>query len=148
MAAPTTPGPDLAGFADAQRRHRGHFGEDVTFLQPVEVTFPPGTPLDPDSGEPYDPTIRPVASAQASAVVKCNVAFIARQSAGREYDATAGALGEMERTHVMLICDITDRPVIEPATSFLLRGERFAVSSSKPDALATVQRFLVYGRRE
>lgn len=140
--------PDLAGFTEAQRRGRELFGEDVVFLEAAEVTFAPDVPLDPETGEPFDPTVRPSASAQASAVVNCNVAFKAINRAGIGGDVTGGALGEMERTHVMLIADIDDRATIEGAREFEVRGDRFLISSAKPDGIAGVQRMLVYGRRE
>lgn len=136
--------PDISGFAAAQTELRDQFGEDIVFLQETEVTFPPGTPVDPETGKPYDPAIEPTASGQASAVVKCNVAF---RSANESVEF--GALGITEATRIMLICDLDDRDVIEPANEFICREERYAISAQRPDGLGpTLQRWLVYGRRK
>lgn len=133
---------DLAGFADAQRRLRDQFGESVVFLQPPTFSFPAGTQIDPDSGQPFDPAVTPTASAQASAAVNCSVAFAAQDDAERE-----GPAGFVDRTRVMLIADIADRDACEGAVTAVLRGENFQITSMKPDGIGGLQRWLTYARR-
>lgn len=141
------PSPDLAGFADAQRRLRDGFGEQITFLQDAVVTFPPNTVFDPESGEPMDPTIVPTASAQASAAVKCDVYFraISRGGTGKEEIQTPA--GIFPSSHLMLIADITDRATCEPCNECIVRGDRMKIETQKPDGIGAVQRWLVYVRR-
>jgi hypothetical protein len=69
------PQADLAGFADAQSRLRNQFAEEVTFMYPEQFAWPAGTPIDPETDEPYDPTVEPITASAASAVVRCDVAF-------------------------------------------------------------------------
>lgn len=137
--------PDLAGLVDAQRRLRGEFGVEVTFWgEPVE-NYPPGTPLDPETGRPYDPTIKPTTASAASAAVTCTVAF----RSNTEDQQEVGAIGIAERTHVQLQADIDDAPAIEGAIAFDVHSERFKVEAMKPDGIGpAVQRFLVWGRKE
>ena len=52
--------PDLQGFRDAQSELRQLFGQDITFQAKAAATWPLGTPIDPETNEPYDPTIEPV----------------------------------------------------------------------------------------
>jgi hypothetical protein len=63
------PQADLAGFADAQSRLRNQFAEEVTFMYPEQFAWPAGTPIDPETDEPYDPTVEPITASAASAVV-------------------------------------------------------------------------------
>jgi hypothetical protein len=134
--------PDLAGFTDAQQRLRERFGEPVVFLSDVQLQFAAGTQFDAETGMPYDPVLEPTASAQASATVRCDVAF---RAIGNEVDFSA--LGAVEQTHVMLIADIADRAACEPCDEFVCRGERFQVTAQKPDGIGGLQRWLVFGRR-
>lgn len=136
--------PDHAGFRDAQRRLREHFGEPVEFLTPAVRTYPEGTALDPETGEPYDPTVRPITTSDGSATVSCTVAFrTTRPDGAADFDA----IGVVEEAHVMLIADIDDRGACEPADRFIVRAERYRIVAQKPDGVGGVQRWLVYGRR-
>lgn len=137
--------PDLPGFVDAQRRLRSEFGVEVTFWgEPAEV-YPPGTALDPDTGRPYDPTIKPTTASAASAAVRCTVAF----RSNTENQQEVGAIGIADRTHVQLQADITDAPAIEDAIAFDVHSERFKVEAKKPDGIGPdAQRFLIWGRKE
>lgn len=133
---------DLAGFAAAQQRLRGQFGEQVVFLQAPSFTYPDGTQVDPDNGQPFDPAVTPTSSAQASAVVNCNVAYRSTSDSDEE-----SAIGFLDRTHLMLIADIADRAACEGAVTVVLRGQRFQVTAMKPDGIASTQRWLTYARR-
>lgn len=139
--------PDLAGFTDAQRRHRENFGEAVTFFGEATETYPAGTPLDPETGRPYDPTIDPDSSTAPQAVVNCNVVYKAVNRAGISGEAQATALGWMETGDVMLIADITDKPQIDGKVRFQLRDETWDIHSTIEDGIAGVQRLLVFGRK-
>ena len=134
--------PDHTGFRDAQRKLREHFGEEITFFGPPIVTYPPDTPIDPQTGEPYDPTIEAVDNVSPEARVKCDVVFT---TAGPDVEFSAA--GTTERTHVMLIADIDDQPAISPAQEFECRGEGYRVTSQKADGIGGLQRYLVWGRK-
>lgn len=142
----TGPAPDLAGFADAQRRLRGGFGEDVVFLLPEEVTFPPDVPIDPETGLPYDPTIKPIASGAASAVVNCDVAQRTTRLDVSGGD-NQGQLGVLTEGQVLLIADISASATIADAVRFEVRGDSYKVMSMRPDGIGGAQRWLTTGRR-
>ncbi len=134
--------PSNTGFRDAQRKLRAQFGEEITFFGPPIVTWPPDTPIDPQTGEPYDPTIEAVDNVSQEVRVKCNVVFT---TAGPDVEFSAA--GTTERTHVMLIADIDDAPAISPALEFECRGEGYRVTSQKADGIGGLQRYLVWGRK-
>lgn len=139
-------GADLAGFAAAQQRLRGQFGEAAVFLQAPVFTYPGGTPIDPDTGAPYDPVITPTSSAQASATVNVNVAFEAYR-AGRDRDDQPGAIGFVDRAHIMLIADLQDRSQCEGAISVLVREQLYKVTAMKVDGIGQLQRWLTFARK-
>jgi hypothetical protein len=145
MSPPT---PDLAGFADAQERLRGEFGEEVAFLFPAEVTWPADTAIDPESGEPYDPAVRAASSAVASAAVDCTIAFKAINRAGVSGNETNSPIGVVPSTHIMAICGSAAASAASGAIHMDVRGERFHVTSQKFDGVGGLQRFLSYGRLE
>jgi len=139
------PAPDLAGFADAQDAKREQLGSDVTFLQEAQVTFPPDTPINPDTSAPYDPTIDPDTSVQPSAVVRCSVYFraLVRGSGG---EATAGAAGWEETTRVFAIAPYSAKDQIDGSIEMIFHDEHFKIHTIKDDELvAGYRRVLVYG---
>lgn len=136
--------PDLAGFRDAQERLRDHFGSIVTMLGDVQVSFPPGTRLDPQTGRPYDPTVQPVASAQVTAVVKANVTY--KPMAGDP--SKPAAIGWIDTAEVMLSLASAAASAASEANAFLIRGERFQVVANHFDGIADVpDRYLIFGRK-
>lgn len=135
------------GFAEAQRRLRQHFGEAVTFYGEPVVTFPPGTPIDPETGEPFDPAVEPVTQQTPSASAMCNVTFKAINRAGVGGERRQGAAGDPELTHVLLITDSSRAADLEPMRRFEVRGEGFLITAQKPD-VGWQERWLVYGRKD
>lgn len=133
-------GPSLAGFRDAQDRLRALTGELVTFLGPVQVTFPPGTRLDPQSGRPYDPTITPSSSARASAAVKAGVV----SSLG---DGQAQPLGWTPEADVMLHMPSAAASAAS-AAEFMLRGKLWKVTGRHFEGIGDLtNRIHVFGKR-
>lgn len=147
MPAPGGVSPDMLGFRDAQRKLRDQFGEDVTFFMAEQLTYPAGTAVDPETGEPYDPTIEPETTVQDSFTVHCSVAFISQ--ANRDtLEFKTSALGDEERTHVLVIADYGDRDLVNGAVEFTWRGDPFKVEAQKPDGIGSPQRILTWGRRK
>lgn len=140
--------PSTAAFAEAQDRKRLLLGSDVTFLWPAVVTFPPGTPVDSE-GNPYDPTIVPCASTQASAVVRCGAFFKAVNRGGAANASTPTAGGFGDRTHVFLTVAQASAGIVEGASEFIFHKTRFQIDVSKEDEVVLgYQRVLVYGIAE
>lgn len=145
--------PDFAGFAAAQGRLREHFGHDITFYLPGDApTYPPGTKVDPESGEPYDPTIEPsTGGEEVETVVRCNV--VARpmglSQRGISPDTERAAIGWVEEGGVVLIIDTEDKAaLVDPdAVGFDYAGERYEVRQRDDDFLGPVQRYLIWGKQ-
>lgn len=136
--------PDLAGFRDAQDRLRDHFGSIVTMLGDVQVSFPPGTRLDPQTGRPYDPTVEPSSSAQATSVVKANVAY--RPMAGDPSEPAA--IGWVDTAEVMLNLASAAASAASGANAFLIRDERYQVVANHFDGIGDApDRYLIFGRK-
>jgi hypothetical protein len=134
--------PNLAGFREAQERKRALLGEDIVFIsEPVFVW--PDVPIDEQTGRPYDPTVVPLSSAAASAVVRCGVAFRGTITGATE----VGAQGVVDRTHVMLIASSGAASAVEGKSRFQARGETFLIESTKFDGVSGIDRLLVYGAR-
>lgn len=134
------PTPDLAGFRAAQERKRALMGVDVTFYaEPVSI-WPPALPMDAETGRPRDPTVEPLSSAAASAVIRCGVAY---RSTGPQVEA--GAPGLVQRTDVMLIADAGAGSAIEPMVRFQARGDEYLIEARKFDGVGPIDRYLVWG---
>lgn len=139
------PEPNLAGFADAQSRLRSAFGEQVTFLGEVTASFPDGTALDEESGQPYDPTVEPLSSGRASAVVRCTV--VSQPVRGQD-EPDASPFGWLERGHIALLAGIEHRAAIAGKTHAVVREREYLIISAKPDGIGGVQRLVVSCREE
>lgn len=139
---------DLQGFRDAMAEMRQVMGQDVPFFIPAAKTYPPGTQLDPESGEPYDPTIQRLDSSETRVVVHCGVY---RKIPNVVDDISQSALGPMEERDALLDVSPTDyeNKSLEDATSVEILGERYEIVDADPDGIAEVEhRILVYIRRQ
>lgn len=135
------PRADLAGFADAQQRLRDELGETVVFYADPVVTFPPGTPLDPETGVPFDPTVTATSSAAASATARCSVALDIK---GQQLKQSAAGIDDV--THVVLITGSGAAASLTDMTEFDLHDERYKITAQKPD-VRWLARWLIFGRR-
>lgn len=136
--------PDLAGFADAQHRLRTLFGEPIVFIWPASLTWPPGTELDDETGLPYDPVIEPTSTTVDNRLAVGDVAARPFNTTDVEFVAP----GVVEREHVMLSMDLPYASAASGASTFMVRGSEYKLSSSRPDGIGELQRFLVFGRRK
>lgn len=148
--------PDITGFGEALDRKRAELGSPIVFLWPVSVTFPPDTPLSPTTGQPFDPTILPTASSQASASAVASVFFKAVNRGGASNSEVSSPIGHDELTRVFVnlasadgltvMGEGPDAPADVPAAEFVFHGARFKIYSIKNDEIvAGYVRTLVYG---
>lgn len=141
--------PDLAGYREAQIRLVSNLGTTVPFFTPTAEVYAPGTPIDPETDRPFDPTVAPLASGFSSAGVKCGVAIrpVGLSRRGIEDDVAATALGLIEEGTGILIVprqDYLDND-LDTATEVEVHGERYEITQSEEDGLADeTHRFLVY----
>lgn len=144
-------GADFAGFEQAQVRLRANFGREVEFFAPTPTTWPPGVPLDPETGRPFDVTIAPLSSGWATASAICNVVDrpmgLSMRGIADSRDAGT-ALGDMSETSKVFIVASGDVALASGATRLTYLGESFKVTDFRRDALGPVERYLAYAERE
>jgi hypothetical protein len=137
--------PDLAGFAEAQQRLRSRFGRVVTFYKPTDALYSPDVPLDEQTGNPFDPTIRPASGgAIASASAVASVVYAPLQGTNRDR-TVSDQLGQHSKLNKDLILGIADRPVASGAVRFELDGEHWKIVDTKLDGVGDLQRVVVFG---
>lgn len=137
--------PDLAGFADAQRRLRSRFGRVVTFYKPTDALYDPSVPLDEHTGQPFDPTIRPASGgALASASAVASVVYQPLQGTSRDR-TVSDQLGRHSKLNKDLILDISERAVASGAVRFEIDEEAWAIVDVKLDGIGELQRVVVFG---
>lgn len=165
---PVTITPDIAGYRDAQRRLRDHFGRSVRFYGPAamvwDTSLAPGE-FDPETGLPFDPVI--TGSAQASANVaipdltligsaQADVVFQPLTAIRRD-ELAEDQLGIRSRLNKDLILDINDLPVASGATYFQVGtasgdswvaddDELWKIVNLKTDGVGGLQRVIVFGQ--
>lgn len=133
--------PDLAGFREARERKRAAFSEPVVLLGAVEAVYPGGTPTRAD-GTPFDPTIDPVSSGRASAVIDAEFVWSSSQD-----PADHVAIGIADKARPMLIASSGASAALEGKTHFQARGNEFKIEATHFDGITGVDRILIYGAR-
>lgn len=156
MADPNAVTPDLQGFRDAQTQLREQFGEEVLFLAPDDAEWPPGTPIDPETNEPYDPTIEAVYPSGGMIDLErivCSIVYrpMGLSRRGIADDIQTTAVGNFEEGAIVLIADPGDYADndIATATQFVVHNEVYVISQTEEDQLGPgdVQRILIYGEQ-
>jgi hypothetical protein len=137
--------PNIAGFSDAQARLRDKFGLDVKLLTPVAAAYASGSVLDPSTGRPYDPRIRPTASGFGSVTIR---ATVIADRVGTEDDTQSNAAGIFSNKSVVLDVSVDDWPKASAATQFEVIGQRYEIRDAQPDGFAQITtRHLIFGER-
>lgn len=140
--------PDLTGFAAAQQRLREKLGRIVTFYSPAPLVWPgdlPAGALDPETGRPFDPTIKPLASGWVTASALANTVYAPLQTVRRDAEQ-ADQLGVRSRLNKDLILDIGDAWTASAATMYELDGEFWQIVDTRRDGVGSAQRLIVYGQ--
>lgn len=138
--------PNIAGFSDAQARLRDKLGLDVRLLTPVTAAYASGTVLDPTTGQPYDPRIKPTASGFSSAMVRASVIS---EVLSVEDDTETNAAGIFSSKSVVLDIAVGDWPLASAATEFEVFEQRYVIRDTQPDGFAQITtRRLIFGERK
>lgn len=141
--------PDFEGFELAQRRQHALFDGDIVFLIPTDVgdlTFPANTSLDPETGQPIDPTIEPTTGGTPTEIrVKGAVAGQRTGAADIDASVAGSALGTVESGNCMVILQPEVKPLVEDATECEIWDKRWRITEWRPDGLrANADRWLVF----
>lgn len=138
--------PDVAGFADAQRRLRSQLGVNATFLIPAAVTWDPAEPLDPETGRPYDPFAEPASGGGFDEQV-ARVSFVSRPLGSARTSAGAfgeGPVGKVDQSVAALIVDVADYDRVKNATDVVVNDHQWEIQQFRHDELAANKRWIVY----
>lgn len=141
MAAPNT-----TGFLGAQASLRDQLGAPVSFKVPVAPAWPGGTKINPDTGEPYDATIKRT-NAPFTEVVKTALIILKQGSPLRpQSDTQTVALGEMSGMDIIIDLDAGDYAAVKDASEMIVAGLEYRIREFKPFSLGgSIYRYLVYG---
>lgn len=136
--------PDIQGFVDAQRQLVDVMGTDVDFEIPVAKVYDPSVALDPETGEPYDPTEVPTSGGGAThRTVKCGVV---RQSITPNDPIFQGPSGVRRTEDCALIVKPELQVLVTDATAFNLNGIPYKLTEWLPDSVAnTEHRWIAFG---
>lgn len=138
--------PDLEGYENAQALLRASLGQDVPFFIPTATVWPEGVPTDAQ-GIPIDPSVAPLASGFASAVVRCSVAN--RPGRGNMTPPKEDEpIGIGSSSHLLLVMSKTefDNNAIEDATEAEVFGKPYKIEVVQSDQVGggAVQRMLIF----
>jgi hypothetical protein len=140
-----SPQPDIAGFRAAMDNMRAAYGEPVTFHVPVAPVWPAGTPIDEDTGAPFDPTVEPQSGGGFTDVVR-SVLVIYHAISPRhiEADQSSEPAGLMRGESAVLDVSVPDWPAVQDATEVTVGTTRYAISDSQDDGILGRDRVLVF----
>lgn len=127
--------PDLDGFRAASEQLRDQMGKALVYLTPTETTWLEGTPLDPETGDPWDPTIEPLASGFTSASATTIVVLPgATDRVAKEVEA---AIGRIEVGDAALIIgrESWDKASLEDATLVRIYDDDWELADARFDSV-------------
>lgn len=142
--------PDLQGFRDASVRLREEMGRDLVFLLPTETVWPEGTILDPETQEPYDPTIVPMASGWASATATALVVLPGGNVKGDSVVNTFVGLMEEGDAAVIVSAAEYGSANLDAATRVVIWDEEFDITQADDDSVggnADADRVIMHARQ-
>lgn len=122
-----TDAPDTDGFVAAQRRLLTDLGGPVVFRVPQPATYAPEVALNPETGQPYDPTVVPTSGGDFAEVVVTGTATPVRALALD--DAQTEPVGILPAGDMAVLIDSADEPSIDGATEFVVREQRYRITS-------------------
>lgn len=135
-------GPNVAGFRAAQARLRAALGVDAVFVIPAGgETWPAGTPIDPETGRPYDPFLEPEnPTAPTEVTLRCSFVHRPLDTA----DPQATPIGPADRGSAALVITEDDYPQVIGATRVRVGEETWDVQQFRFDVALTVPRYIAY----
>lgn len=137
---------DIPGFVAATKRLRAEAGQQVVFSVPTVPTWPTGTRLNPDTGEPYDVMV--VRQNAAFTTVTLRVLVILKEASPLrpQADTHFSQVGDMSGMDIILDVDADDYDSVQDASEFVVGPKSYRVEEWKPFGLgAVLYRWLAYG---
>lgn len=144
--------PDLAGFHDAQVRLIDELGAEALFHIPasgaVAASFPDGTSVDPESGDPFDPTITASAAGASGTTASAMVAVVNRPVGlrGLQDAARLSPVGAVDESEMVLKLLARDWPRVQDATRVTVFDRMFSITQKQPDGIRDIEAYFIFCR--
>lgn len=136
--------PDIEGFRAAQQRLRDAMGTNVAFHTPVAPTWPPGTPLDPQTGRPHDPTVEPLSGGGVTTTT-IKVSLVARPIPSGIEPQGGDVSGGLRRSDsIALGISVADYPSVASATGVTVADIDYKLTDIIRDP-GLDDRYIAYG---
>jgi hypothetical protein len=140
-----TPAPDTPGFIEAQERLIDQLGTDVDIHTRVAPVYAADVQIDPESGEPYDPTAVPT-SGGGFTTVTVRAATVRRLIARGGPDEVEDSPGGVVRqAHAAIAVKVTDHAAVADADEATLATMRYRITDVVAEQIrGTIYRYVVY----
>lgn len=139
------PAPNTPGFIEAQERLIDQLGTDVGIHTRTAAVYAPDVSIDPESGEPYDPTAVPTQGGGFTTVIVRGATvrrLIARGGPDQVDDSPGGVMRE---GHAVLAVKIADQPKVADADEATIAGMRYRITDVVGEAiLGQTYRYVVF----
>jgi hypothetical protein len=139
--------PDIPGFIAAADNLRSLFGTATQFLIPVAATWPLGTKINPDTGMPYDATIK--ATSEPFTTITKTVLIILKQGSPLrpQSDTFWEQVGDVSGMDIIVDISGGDYGEVETASDMEINGLTYKIEEAKPFSVGgSIYRYLVYGK--
>ncbi len=139
--------PNATAFVEADKNLREKLGTNITFKVPVAPVWPEHIKINPDTGEPYDPTIERTNDPFTEVVKKCLVILKQGSPLRPQADTMQAASGEMSGMDIILDLGSYDYADVVDASEMTVNGFAYRMREFKAFSLGeTIYRYLVYGQ--
>ena len=128
--------PDTQGFINAQRQLVEHLGEDVEFIVPGILEWPPDAQIDQQTGRPYDPTIDPISGQDESVTIKVTVVYRPISATGD--DVVEGASGVRRDESPAFIVLTEEYEAVKDAIAVIYNDVKYRITEFMPDSFVNV----------
>lgn len=137
---------DLDGWRDAHARLNTALGVQVEFRVPTPKVYAANVAVDPETGEPYDPTAVPIPGGPPTAVIITVGPVFRPIRAVHPTDASVTSEAGLRREEdVALLIEEKDYPSVKDATEFTLFDIDYKLTEIIEDGLVARDRYIAYG---
>src|SRR4051794_19174096 len=123
---------------------RSAFGEPVDFHIPTPPVWPAGTPIDEDTGTPFDPTVEPESGGGFTTVTRDVLVIYHAIGPGLEAPQQSEPAGLMKGESAVLDVAVPDYPDVQDATEATVKDTRYLVTDRQDDGILGRDRVLMF----
>lgn len=123
---------------------RSAYGEPVSFHIPTAPVWPAGTPIDEDTGQPFDPTVEPESGGGFTDVVRSVLVIYHAIGPNLQAPQAEEPAGLMKAETAVLDVSVPDYPAVQNATEVTVGTTRYAVTDRQDDGILGRDRVLIF----